>query len=93
MTSKAEEGLCPYALDANSCPSKPVFVQGLAESMRILSQDWFEIVKLPNRGHERKSLVDNEYLPGFWFFCGGREIGQSLEQADFGFVGVVFRRR
>jgi CheY-like chemotaxis protein len=48
-TSKAEEDIIrSYDLGVNSYITKPVSFQGLAEAMRVLSQYWFEIVKLPN---------------------------------------------
>jgi CheY-like chemotaxis protein len=48
-TSKADEDvLRSYDLGVNSYITKPVSFQGLAEALRVLSQYWFEIVKLPN---------------------------------------------
>ena len=48
-TSKTEEDvLRTYDLGVNSFITKPVSFQGLAEAMRVLSQYWFEIVRLPN---------------------------------------------
>lgn len=48
-TSKAEEDILrSYDLGVNSYITKPVSFQGLAEAMKVLSQYWFEIVKLPN---------------------------------------------
>jgi CheY-like chemotaxis protein len=48
-TSKAEEDILrSYDLGVNSYITKPVSFQGLAEALRVLSQYWFEIVRLPN---------------------------------------------
>jgi two-component system, response regulator len=47
-TSKAEEDIVrSYDLGVNSFITKPVTFAGLAESMKVLSQYWFEIVELP----------------------------------------------
>jgi CheY-like chemotaxis protein len=49
-TSKAEEDIFrSYDLGVNSFVTKPVTFAGLAESMKVLSQYWFEIVELPAR--------------------------------------------
>ena len=49
-TSKAEEDIFrSYDLGVNSFITKPVTFAGLAESMKVLSQYWFEIVELPAR--------------------------------------------
>jgi CheY-like chemotaxis protein len=49
-TSKAEEDIFrSYDLGVNSYITKPVSFQGLAEALRMLSQYWFELVKLPSR--------------------------------------------
>ena len=48
-TSKAEQDILrSYDLGVNSYITKPVSFQGLAEALRVLSQYWFEIVRLPN---------------------------------------------
>jgi CheY-like chemotaxis protein len=48
-TSKAEEDIFrSYDLGVNSFITKPVTFAGLVESMRVLSQYWFEIVELPD---------------------------------------------
>ena len=48
-TSKADEDILrSYDLGVNSYITKPVSFQGLADAMRVLSQYWFELVKLPN---------------------------------------------
>jgi CheY-like chemotaxis protein len=50
-TSKAEEDIFrTYDLGVSSFIAKPVTFAGLVEAMRVLSQYWFEIVELPNRG-------------------------------------------
>ena len=49
-TSKAEEDILrTYDLGANSYITKPVTLDGLAETLRVLGQYWFEIVALPDR--------------------------------------------
>ncbi len=48
-TSDAETDILrSYDLGANSFITKPVSFQGLVEAMKVLTQYWFEIVKLPS---------------------------------------------
>jgi CheY-like chemotaxis protein len=47
-TSESEiDVLRSYDLGANSFITKPVSFQGLVEAMKVLTQYWFEIAKLP----------------------------------------------
>jgi CheY-like chemotaxis protein len=48
-TSKAEEDIeRTYNLGANSFIVKPVTFETLAESLRVLTEYWFEVVRLPS---------------------------------------------
>jgi CheY-like chemotaxis protein len=47
-TSKAEEDIIrSYDLGANSYITKPVTFEGVANTIRVLGQYWFQIVELP----------------------------------------------
>ncbi len=50
-SSKAEEDvLRSYDLGANSFITKPVTFEGLVQTVKTLSQYWFEVVQLPTDG-------------------------------------------
>jgi CheY-like chemotaxis protein len=52
-TSKAEEDILrSYDLGANSYITKPVTFEGLATTIRVLGQYWFQIVELPPDGEQ-----------------------------------------
>ena len=52
-TSKAEEDIeRTYNLGANSFIVKPVTFEGLVESLRVLTEYWFEVVRLPGGARE-----------------------------------------
>jgi CheY-like chemotaxis protein len=55
-TSKAEEDILrSYDLGVNAYVTKPVTFQSLTEVMRVLSEFWFEIVRLPSDAHQEGS--------------------------------------
>ena len=50
-TSTADQDIeCAYELGSNSFITKPVTLNELADITKVLSQYWFEIVKLPKSG-------------------------------------------
>lgn len=52
-TSKAEADILQtYKLSAASYITKPVTFEALVDVVRTLGKYWFEIVELPNNGHE-----------------------------------------
>ncbi len=52
-TSKAEEDIeRTYNLGANSFIVKPVTFERLVESLQVITEYWFEVVRLPSRARE-----------------------------------------